>query len=200
MKTQADKKSENIYFGEDWEIDTRGGGECHIVGRDAVIADFSPRAGGPMKTEDCKARAKRAIECVNACKGIPEPQKLRELHDYCQDFFTRRAPEEFGEAMDDFLAFFDKINEIVKQNDYRCRFYDEDNHPFVTNDEKEIQFIEDMEKAGIPWRTYSGRGMFGRECPAAVTSDEISEQDVYRATDVPLSRDNMGLYWVLYTG
>jgi hypothetical protein len=71
---------------------------------------------------------------------------------------------------------------------------------FETENPKEIQFIEDMENAGIPWRTYSGRAMYGRECPAVVTSSEVSEHQIYQATDVPLRQDQMGLNKVFYTG
>lgn len=60
------------------------------------------------------------------------------------------------------------------------------------------QFVEDMEAANIPWRAYKGR--FGYDGPAAESSrdDGISEQDVYRATAVELTRDGMGLDFIFY--
>lgn len=63
-----------------------------------------------------------------------------------------------------------------------------------------IQFIDDMEAADIPVRAYSGRGMFGAECPAVTCgrNTDHSEHDVYRATEVGLLKDSMGLGVVLY--
>lgn len=73
---------------------------------------------------------------------------------------------------------------------------------FTTNNKRYIAFICDMEGKGFAWRTYSGRGMYGKLCPAMVTSrrDGISEQDIHRATRIRLKRDDMGLDTVLYVG
>ena len=71
---------------------------------------------------------------------------------------------------------------------------------FKTSRPQEVQFIVDMKAAGIPWRVYSGRNMFGRECPAAVTGEEFTDQDIYRATEVRLLRDSLGKNNILYTG
>lgn len=77
----------------------------------------------------------------------------------------------------------------------------ENGSEFTTEDERQIQFINDMTKAGIQWRVYSGRGMMGRECPAASTDDDLTHEDIIRATKVKgLQRDNMGRGLILYTG
>jgi hypothetical protein len=71
---------------------------------------------------------------------------------------------------------------------------------FETEKKQEVQFIQDMEKAGIPWRLYSGRGMMGRECPAVCTNDDVTYQDILRATTVNLRTDSLGRRTVCYTG
>jgi hypothetical protein len=60
------------------------------------------------------------------------------------------------------------------------------------------QFAEDMTRVG--YRVFHYGGRWGWEGPAVCTSreDGITEQDIYRATAVPLQRDNMGLDLVLY--
>ena len=67
----------------------------------------------------------------------------------------------------------------------------------VTADEYQkpnyIQFVEDMEDAGLtPWH-YCGRFFF--EGPA-VDVDDL--QDALSETKVPCQWDNMGLGWVVY--
>ena len=80
-------------------------------------------------------------------------------------------------------------------------FTDKNGNKFVTEKPREIQFINDMEAAGIPWRTYSGRGMFGAECPGAVTDEDVTEEDIIRATEVKgLRTDSMGRWTIKYTG
>lgn len=63
-----------------------------------------------------------------------------------------------------------------------------------------LQFIDDMVRAGIHVRDYSGRGMYGKRCPAASTSDKrgVSLQDIMGATKVKLTTDSMGLGVVCY--
>lgn len=69
----------------------------------------------------------------------------------------------------------------------------------ATANDRYIKFAKDMEKAGIPWRSYSGRGMYGEKCPAVVTSDEVSQEMVIRATTVTgLRTDTMGYELVVY--
>lgn len=63
-------------------------------------------------------------------------------------------------------------------------------------DERHQQFVKDMRAAGIPVRDYHGR--FYYHGPAAVTNDEFDEQDIYSATKVKLTRDNLGLGLILY--
>jgi hypothetical protein len=78
-----------------------------------------------------------------------------------------------------------------------------DGKPFTTNKPKEVQFISGMEAAGIPWRLYSGRNMFGRECPAVSVQPggEFTAEDVIRATTVSgLKTDSLGKGSILYTG
>ena len=61
-----------------------------------------------------------------------------------------------------------------------------------------VKFIKDMREAGIPVRSYSGRGRYGKGCPAARTDDEFDEQTIMRATKVKLCRDNLGRRYILY--
>lgn len=71
----------------------------------------------------------------------------------------------------------------------------------VTERNRDIEFINDMEAAEIPWHWYSGRGMMGRSCPAAVTSSNASQDDIIRATTVEnLRRDSLGFETIVYTG
>jgi hypothetical protein len=60
------------------------------------------------------------------------------------------------------------------------------------------RFVREMTEAGIPVRHYRGRNFWSG--PAAVTNHDegLYEQDIIRATEVKLQRDNMGLDWILY--
>lgn len=64
---------------------------------------------------------------------------------------------------------------------------------------KEEEFKNKAEELGYEVREdYSGRGMFGRKCPAVVVDnylDFIAEIGIKG-----LKVDNMGLQWVVYTG
>lgn len=69
----------------------------------------------------------------------------------------------------------------------------------ATDNPRYIKFAADMTKAGIPWRSYSGRGMYGEKCPAAVTSEEVSREGIIRATALTeLNTDTMGYNLVVY--
>lgn len=62
----------------------------------------------------------------------------------------------------------------------------------------EIAFRRKAEKLGYEVKSYSGRGMFGRECPSVNVDnalDFIAEIGLKG-----LKVDNMGLQWVVYTG
>ena len=70
---------------------------------------------------------------------------------------------------------------------------------------RQRRFREDMAKAGIKIRTYSGRGMFGRETYGVSCGGRregaVSEGEVYRATSVRLKSDTLGLLGsILYVG
>jgi len=76
---------------------------------------------------------------------------------------------------------------------------DKDGETLTMTNPRYIKFAKDMSRAGIPWRWYSGRFMFGEDCPAAVTSDEVSYEDIVRATTVRgLRTDDMGKRTVVY--
>jgi len=64
---------------------------------------------------------------------------------------------------------------------------------------REAQFREDMRKAGYEVHDYSGRGMYGRCCPS-VHIGRGGSQRVFRATEVSLQEDSLGLGLVLFTG
>jgi hypothetical protein len=70
---------------------------------------------------------------------------------------------------------------------------------------RQTQFREDMEAEGIEVRTYSGRGMFGERTYAVAcyrnggrSGHQPSEQDVYRATELRLLQDSLGMGTILY--
>ena len=74
-----------------------------------------------------------------------------------------------------------------------------------TETPRQRQFREDMEEAGIEIRTYSGRGMMGKSTygvncyrDGGLSGHEPSEQDVYRATELKLTQDSMGMGTILY--
>lgn len=71
-----------------------------------------------------------------------------------------------------------------------------------TDNPRYIAFAKDMTKAGIPWRWYSGRFMYGMACPASVTdAPDITEEDIIRATKVRgLKQDTLGKDTVVYPG
>ena len=63
---------------------------------------------------------------------------------------------------------------------------------------KEIDFKRRAEELGYEVKDYSGRGMFGRECPSVTVDnylDFIAEMGMKG-----LKVDNMGLSYVVYTG
>lgn len=64
--------------------------------------------------------------------------------------------------------------------------------------EKETLFTEKAQELGYEVKLYSGRGMYGRECPSVVVSnpnDFIAEMGIKG-----LKVDNMGLDFVVYSG
>lgn len=70
-----------------------------------------------------------------------------------------------------------------------------------TTSKRDAKFIRDMERKGIKWVWYSGRFMYGKHCPSVNTTDDLSVEDIIRATAVKdLRRDRMGLGFVVYTG
>lgn len=75
-------------------------------------------------------------------------------------------------------------------------FIDDDGAEVEYTDPNYIKFVEEMEEAGIPWLHYRGR--FYYEGPSALTSDQISEEDIIRASTGKMQKDNMGLDFVLY--
>ena len=63
------------------------------------------------------------------------------------------------------------------------------------------KFIEDMEAASIPWRWYSGRSMYGAQCPAVdiQPNSDVTGADVWRATKLNgLLNDDMGRGFIIY--
>lgn len=63
---------------------------------------------------------------------------------------------------------------------------------------KQQQFREDMEAAGIPLRLYSGRFMYGQETYGVSCGRDVSEHEVYRATEVSLHAESLGKGTILY--
>jgi hypothetical protein len=64
-----------------------------------------------------------------------------------------------------------------------------------TNDmsENQRQFIADAESQGYEWVYYSGRGMFGRQCPSVHVEDPSDLE-----TTAKHRTDSLGLGYVLY--
>lgn len=66
------------------------------------------------------------------------------------------------------------------------------------NNEKEKEFKRKAEKLGYEVRSYSGRGMFGIECPSVTVDNYLNF--IAEIGMKGLKIDNMGLQWVVYTG
>jgi hypothetical protein len=63
------------------------------------------------------------------------------------------------------------------------------------------ELIASLDDAGIKWRDYSGRGMYGDSCVGVTCGRDHSEGEVYQAVGVNGSsahRDSMGLGTILY--
>jgi len=70
-----------------------------------------------------------------------------------------------------------------------------------TDNARHIKFAKDMTEAGIAWRWYSGRFMYGAKCPASVTYGDVTEEDIIRATTVKgLKMDTLGRGRIIYPG
>jgi hypothetical protein len=67
-----------------------------------------------------------------------------------------------------------------------------------TKEEKFTRICKD--ELGLEVRPYSGRGMYGRSCPAVEVDDEEGYQDLIIATGMRLKIDNLGLGYIVYTG
>lgn len=81
-------------------------------------------------------------------------------------------------------------------------FQTHDGDELVTDDARIIDFVEKCEDAGIEWRTYSGRAMFGRQT-AGVTISSRSEHSLADLEDAGirisgLTTDSMGLGTIYY--
>lgn len=63
---------------------------------------------------------------------------------------------------------------------------------------REKKFVGKAENLGYEVRDYSGRGMFGRQCPG-VTVDNANEF-IAEIGIKGLKVDNMGLSYIVYTG
>jgi len=64
--------------------------------------------------------------------------------------------------------------------------------------DKEISFKNAAEFLGYEVKNYSGRGMFGRECPSVTVDNYLDFMAEIGMKDLKI--DNMGLQWVVYTG
>ena len=90
-------------------------------------------------------------------------------------------PEDAVKAWEDLYAHYDDAGSIINLNEV----------PKLSPDQ--IQFIQDCLDCDLSIRRYSGRGMFGRECPGAVVSDPIKNQVQYK-----YSWDSLGLDYIVY--
>ena len=73
----------------------------------------------------------------------------------------------------------------------------EDFDPTPFQDKSQRLFIRDMLKAGYALRTYSGRSMYGKECPA-VYCERDRFTDIVRATKAPIRHDTLGKGYIVY--
>lgn len=84
------------------------------------------------------------------------------------------------------------------RHDDTCVRCDGDGVEYEYTNPDYVQFVEDMTRAG--YRVFHYGGRWGWSGPAVRTDRNayITEQDVFRATSIPLQRDSMGLDLVLY--
>lgn len=68
----------------------------------------------------------------------------------------------------------------------------------LTGKDLEIAFRRKAEQLGYEVKPYSGRYMFGRECPSVQVDNYLDF--VAEIGLKGLKIDNMGLRWVIYTG
>lgn len=74
---------------------------------------------------------------------------------------------------------------------------DGDGESITTSNTRYIQFVADMVKAGIPWRSYINPE--GQTCPAAETGGGVIVEDIIRATKVKnLNERFKGIVKVIY--
>ena len=83
--------------------------------------------------------------------------------------------------------------------DRECRACDGDGVTYEYTSPSHVQFVQDMQEAGIPVKHYNGR--FYYVGPAVFTDEEggLDKQDVYRATTVKCREDTLGKHdYIVY--
>ena len=90
-------------------------------------------------------------------------------------------PEDAVKAWQDLFAQYDDAGSVINLNEV----------PQLSP--HQTQFVQDALDADLPIRRYSGRGMYGRECPGVNVDDPISFK-----SDIHYSWDSMGRGFIVY--
>lgn len=118
---------------------------------------------------------------------------LREFYDIPKHMGSVLTLEEWNEREDAESLYWESMRE-----DEGLDKDTEDDTEVELLKNKEKRFTRKAEELGYEVELYSGRGMFGRECPSVTVdnpNDFISEIGMKG-----LKIDNMGLQYVVYTG
>ncbi len=124
-------------------------------------------------------------------KEVDEDQ-LELFREFLREFYD--IPKHMGAVL--------TLEEYEKQEELETKFQKEQEKEYWESlkeeDKKEHVFIEKAIELGYEVEPYSGRGMFGRECPSVTVSNP--EDFIAKIGMKGLKIDNMGKQYVVYTG
>ncbi|MDU8350967.1 hypothetical protein RYA05_03550 [Pseudomonas syringae pv. actinidiae] len=105
------------------------------------------------------------------------------------------TPETVGALV---TAAYAELGNVEGLRDFRKQDDGGDITVVMTQNPEVIELIEDLQNADIPWRTYSGRGMYGSHTIGVSCGRDVTEGDVYRATKAEFQIDQLGKGTILY--
>lgn len=138
---------------------------------------------------------KRSLTIYNLRKLSNAVEKLEQSKSIIYDLMIESEESEsenydFIEELNNYSESIQSIIDTISDDNDLL----EDNK----NKTKEEIFKEKAEELGYEVKNYSGRGMFGRNCPS-VTVDNVNDF-IAEIGMKGLKFDNMGLQYVVYTG